>query len=193
MPDMLDSAWLEIKTKTQKVGPTVDACSNPYPETAFNVMVKRRRAEMNVSTLSAEQKRVLEQAKDNELNTFVKYSVVEAAPRQEISPSALIKMRWVVTRKGDGQLKAWLVVQGFADQWHCKIRTSSSTVFRRSRQIFLTLVASFGFQKETCSVRFFNLTWTNNMWTTLTTRRIFKSESAQSVSDTFCESVPELC
>ena len=59
-------------------------------------MVKRRRAEMKVSTLSAEQKRVLEKAKDNELNTFVKYSVVEAAPRQEISPSALIKMRWVV-------------------------------------------------------------------------------------------------
>ena len=30
-------------------------CSNPDPETAFNVMVKRRRAEVKVSTLSAEQ------------------------------------------------------------------------------------------------------------------------------------------
>ena len=57
-------------------------CSNPDPETAFNVKVKRRRAEVKVSTLSAEQKRELVEAKDNELNTFVKYSVVEAASRQ---------------------------------------------------------------------------------------------------------------
>ena len=89
MPDMLDSAWLVIKTKTKtpKDEPTTDAaksvepsqkdvdnllvtvsfsldertiqqiCSNPDPQTAFNVMVKRRRAEVNVSTLSAEQKR----------------------------------------------------------------------------------------------------------------------------------------
>ena len=30
-------------------------CSNPDPETAFNVMVKRQRAEVKVSTLLAEQ------------------------------------------------------------------------------------------------------------------------------------------
>ena len=39
-------------------------CSNPDPETAFNVMVKRRRrAEVKVSTLSAEQRRELVEAK----------------------------------------------------------------------------------------------------------------------------------
>ena len=41
--------------------------------------------------MSAEQKRELVEAKDKELNTFVKYSVVEAASRQGISPSALMK------------------------------------------------------------------------------------------------------
>ena len=44
----------------------------------------------------------LQKAKDRELNTFVKYSVAEAASRQGISPSALMKMRWVVTLKDDG-------------------------------------------------------------------------------------------
>ena len=63
-------------------------------------MVRRRRAEVKVSTLSAEQKREIVKAKDKELSTFVKYSVVEAASRQGISPSALMKMRWVVTFKG---------------------------------------------------------------------------------------------
>ena len=137
MPDMSDSAWLEIKTKTetQKGETTTEAqsveplqkdvdtllvtvsfsldeetiqqiCSNPDPETAFNVMIKRRRAEVKVSTLSAEQRRELVEAKDTELNTFVKYSVVEAASRLGISPSALMKMRWVVTFKDDGSLNS---------------------------------------------------------------------------------------
>ena len=52
-------------------------CSNPDPETALTVMVRRRRAEMKVSTLSAEQKRELVKAQDKELSTFVKYHLGE--------------------------------------------------------------------------------------------------------------------
>ena len=78
--------------------------------------------------------------------TFVIYSVVEAASRQGISPSALMKVRWVVTFKDDGSLKARLVVQGLKHQRLGKIPTSSPTASRRSRQIFLTLAASLGFQ-----------------------------------------------
>ena len=52
-----------------------------------------------------------EQAKDEALNTFVKYSVVEVAARHGISPSSLMKVRWVVTLKDGGQLKVRLVVQ----------------------------------------------------------------------------------
>ena len=168
---MLDSAWLAIKipagtsksvtlTEAQSVEPlqkdvdnllvtvsisldeekTQQICSNPDPETAFNVMVRRRRAKVKVTTLSAEQKRELVRAKDKELSTFVKYSVVEPASRQGISPSALMKMRWVVTFKDDGSLKARLVVQGFTDP-------------RRSRQIFLTLAASLGFQTHKRDVK----------------------------------------
>ena len=91
---------------------------------------------MNLSILSAEQKRELVKLKDKELSTFVKYSVVETASRQGISPSALMKMRWVVTFKDDGSLKARLVVQGFTDQRLDKILTSSPNASRRSRQIF---------------------------------------------------------
>ena len=114
-------------------------CSNPDSETAFNVMVKRRRAEVKVSTFAAEQKRELVEAKDKELNTFVKYSVVEAALRQGILRSALMEMRWDVTFKDDGSSKGRLVVQGFTDQRLGKIPTSSPTASRRSRQIFQTV------------------------------------------------------
>ena len=183
MPDMLDSAWLAIKVQTgtpksetlteaQSVEPlqkdvekllvTISflldeetkqqICSNPDAETAFNVMVRRQRAEVKKSTLSAEQRRELVQAKDKELSTFVKYSVVEAASRQGVSPSALMKMRGVVTFKDDGSLKTRLV-QGFTDQRFGKIPTSSPTASRRSRQIFLTLAASLGFQTHKGDVK----------------------------------------
>ena len=66
-------------------------------------MVKRQRAEVKVSTLSSEQRRELAKANDKELNTLVKYSAVEAASRQGISPSALMNVRWVVTCKDHGQ------------------------------------------------------------------------------------------
>ena len=108
---------------------------------------------MKVSTLSAEKKRELAKAKDKELNTFVKYSVVHAASRQGISPSALMKICWVVTFKDDGSLKARLVVQGLTDQRVGKIPTSSPTASRRSRQIFLTLAASLGFQTHKGDVK----------------------------------------
>ena len=105
--------------------------NNPDPETAVNVMVKRRREDVK---------------KTKELHTLVKYSVVEAASRQGISPSDLMKMRWVVTLKDVGQLTARLVVQRFTDQKLGQIPTSSPTASRRSRQMFLTLAASLGFQ-----------------------------------------------
>ena len=74
------------------------------PEMAFNAVIKRRKAEVKVSTLSTEQRRRLVEANDTELNTWLKYSVVTAASREGISPSALMKMRWVVTINEDGRL-----------------------------------------------------------------------------------------
>ena len=206
MLDMLDSAWLAIKitavtregetsTEAQSVEPLqkyVDIllitvsfsldeetiqqiCSDPNPETAFNVMVKRRRAEVKVS-----------KAKDKEHNTFVKYSVVEAASRQGISPSTLMKMRWVVTFKDDGSLKARLVVQGFPDQRLGKILTSSPTASRRPRQIFLTLAASLGFQTHKGAVECAFLQGDLDEQRADDDDDNFNIESAQPVSHTYC-------
>ena len=44
--------------------------SNPDAETAVNVMVKRRRAEVEVSTLSAERRREIAEAKDKEFKNI---------------------------------------------------------------------------------------------------------------------------
>ena len=169
-------------------------CSNPDPETTFNAIVRRRRAEVKVTTLSAEQKHELVTAKDKEPSTLVKYSVVETASRQGISLSALMKMPWVVTFKDDGSLKVRLVVQGFTDKRLGNIPTSSPTASRRSRQIFLTVAASLGFQTHKGDVKCALLQGN------VDEQRVdgdddddnFKIEPAQPVSDTFCEPIPEL-
>ena len=119
--------------------------------------------------------------------------MVEAASRQRISPSALMKMRWVVTFKDDGSLKARLVVQGFTDQRLGKIPTSSPTASRRSRQIFLTLAASLGFQTHKGDVKCAFLQGDlDEQHVDDNDDDDCKNESAQPVSDTFCEPVPEL-
>ena len=84
----------------------------------------------------------------------------------------------------------------FTDQRLSKIPTCSPTASHRSRQIFLTRAASLGFQTHKGVVKCAFLQGD------LDEQRVdddddddnFKIESAQpvSVSDTFCEPVPEL-
>ena len=132
---MLDAVSFSLDEETRQ-----QKSSGPSPETAFNVMVKRRHAEVKVSILSAEQMRVL----TGQLNTFVNYS---------FRRSALMQMRWVVTLKSDGQLQARLMVQRFTYQRLRKVPTSSPTASRRSRQIFPALVADLGCRTHTRAVR----------------------------------------
>ena len=104
-----------------------------------------------------------------------------------------MKMRWVVTLKDDGQLKARLVVEGFTDQRHGKIPTSSPTASRRSRQIFLTPAASLGIQTHRGDVRCAFLQGDlDEQHADDNDDDACKTESAQPVSDTFCEPIPAL-
>ena len=57
-----------------------------------------------------------------------------------------MKMRWVITRKDTGDLKARLVVLGYTDPGLGMIQTASPTCSRRARQVFLAMSASLGFQ-----------------------------------------------
>ena len=156
-------------------------------------MVKRRRAEVEVSKLSAERIREIAKTKDKEFKTFVQYSVVEAASRQGILQSALMKMRWVVTFKGDGQLKARLVVEGFTNQRLGKIPTSSPTASRRSPQMFRTLAASLGFQTNKGAAKCaFLQSDMDEQHVNDNDDDDFKIEPTQPVSDTFCELDPAL-
>ena len=86
------------------------------------------------------------------------------------------------------------MVQGFTDQRLGKIPTSSPTASRRSRQIFLTLAASLGFQTREGDVKcaFLQEDLDEQHANDDDDNDNFKIESGQPVSDAFCEPVPQL-
>ena len=67
---------------------------------------------MKLCDLPAEEQESLRNAKAIEIQSWVKNRAVEAALREGYSAKDLMRMRWVITRKADGALKARLVVLG---------------------------------------------------------------------------------
>ena len=89
-----------------------------------------------------EQKTELKGRKQTEIHNWLRHGVVEAASRAGVHPGGLMRMRWVVTTKDSGDMKARLVVQGITDPALGRLRTESPTCSRRARQVFLALTAS---------------------------------------------------
>ncbi|CAK0885629.1 unnamed protein product [Prorocentrum cordatum] len=83
------------------------------PERMLAALVKQNKVEVKLKDLTPEEKKQLPFAKENEIKSFLKYRVCEAASRAGAHPGALMKMRWVITKKETGDLKARLVVLGY--------------------------------------------------------------------------------
>ena len=92
-------------------------------------------------------------AKNAEVSVWVKHTVVERAARAGINAGALMRMRWVITLKDRGALKARLVVQGFTDARLGKIASPSLTCSRRARQICHTIVACLKYEVHKGNVK----------------------------------------
>ena len=116
------------------------------PELVLAAAIKRKGgSEVSVRSLSPDDRKNLEKSKSAELQSWAKNRAVEAALRAGYPARSLMKMRWVITRKDSGDLKARLVVLGFTDPDLGVVKTASPTCSRRGRQVFLSLAASMGF------------------------------------------------
>ena len=89
--------------------------------------------------MTPERKKELAKSKDNELTTWMEHAVVDAASRNGIPTSALMKMRWVVTTKADDSLKACFVFQGFTDTVADRIKKGSPDLPHHSGAIGLPM------------------------------------------------------
>ena len=101
-------------------------------EDFIGAAVKNRTAEVVVKHLSADDLKKVREAKQREIDQWMKYKVVEAASKQGIPNSMLMRMRWVVTRKGEG-FKGRLVLLGYQAANLGQVKTASPTCSRRDR------------------------------------------------------------
>jgi len=121
-------------------------------EDFIGAAVKNRTAEVVVKHLSAEDLKKVREAKQKEIDQWMKYKVVEAASKQGIPNSMLMRMRWVITRKGEG-FKGRLVLLGYQAANLGQVKTASPTCSRRARQIFFSMAASVGMQVSKGNVK----------------------------------------
>ena len=113
---------------------------------ALAATVKQNKVEVKLENLTAENKVKLPIMTTNEIKSFLKYRVREAASRAGVHPGARIKMRWEITREKTGDLKARLVLLGYTDPGLGQIKTASPMRSRQARQAFQGVAASVGFQ-----------------------------------------------
>ena len=64
---------------------------------------------------------------------------------KELDPATLMRMRWVLTRKQDGMAKARLVVLGFMAHNLTEVQTTSPTMSKVGRNVFLAITAGMRF------------------------------------------------
>ena len=106
--------------------------------------------EVSWQKLSEEQRKAMGEAKQVEINEWVKSRVCRAA-LGEVPPHRLMKMRWVLVFKatddpGLVKAKARLVVVGFTDPDLGQDPTRSPTLTRRGRQALLQLCSHRGWE-----------------------------------------------
>ncbi len=136
-----DEKLVEVSFEIPQEGWTSFAsCSEAYLASA----ARKGRTEVSLKSLTAEKRKELVTAKDKEIQNWLRNSAVEAAARAGLRGRQLMRMRWVLTTKSSGAMKARLVVQGFTDPDLGHLRRESPMASRRARQTFLTLSASLG-------------------------------------------------
>ncbi len=116
--------------------------------------VKKNHVEVHERRLKPEEIELFKAAKSKEVKNFVAAKVFEKIP-EAMRPdrSQVLRMRWVLTWKIDPETserkaKARAVVLGYMDPEYEFRPTSSPTMTRTTRQLFLTMCASYDFRVE---------------------------------------------
>lgn len=116
--------------------------------------LKKNHVEVVERHLTPEEKEQFSQAKGVEVKNFILAKAFEQLPdSQRPDMSQVLKMRWVLTWKVNPdtqakKAKARAVILGYLDPDYERRPSTSPTVTRTSRQLFLQMAASFHFEIE---------------------------------------------
>ena len=124
---------------------------------------KRQRAEVRMSELSPKEKEQFNQAKESEIQNWLKTGTVMRILRHKIPPEEILRCRWILTWKpieGESdssgpshKAKARLVVLGYMDPAIESIPRDSPTLGRHSKMLILQMIASKGWTLQSFDVK----------------------------------------
>ena len=95
--------------------------------------------------LPLEQKKLFDLAQAKELSQVAVSGALRSLTKEEelqVDPAQLMRMRWVMTFKGDGTPKARLVILGFMAHNLTEVETASPTMSKAGRHVILMTVAN---------------------------------------------------
>lgn len=112
----------------------------------------KKQAEVKWKDIPANKVEDFKKAMSKEVTQWIKQGAVKLF-RGKVPAERLMRMRWVYATKQDHSCKARIVLIGFEDPDLGEMVTSSPTMSRRTRGLFLTACAHFGWTALTGDVK----------------------------------------
>ena len=111
----------------------------------------RRKTEVSLKNLTADERKLMEEAKDKEVDQWISNSVFKIVRKSGVPLSRIMAMRWILTWKEAPEgtkAKARLVAKGFTDPDLLTIRAEAPTLSKIGRHLLLQLNCSNKFKME---------------------------------------------
>ena len=103
----------------------------------------KKGAEMKWQEIPTSRLEDFKRAKDKEVSHWIRESAVRLVEKQ-VPKERVMKMRWIYTLKSDNSAKARIMIVGYQDPDLGSLHTTSPTMSRRTRGLFLTACSTKG-------------------------------------------------
>ena len=129
---------------------------------------KKQRTEVKLSLLSPEEQNAFRDAKETEIQNWLKTGTVSKILRNQLAPEQILRCRWIlvwkpleginekdthVSKLTTHKPKARLVVLGYLDPKITEVPRDSPTLGRQSKMLLLQLIASQGWSLGSFDIR----------------------------------------
>ena len=118
---------------------------------SYMISDAKRKTEVSLRNLTTEERKLMEEAKDKEVDQWISNAVFKIVRRIGVPLTRIMAMRWILTWKEAPEgtkAKARLVAKGFTDPDLLTIRAEAPTLSKIGRHCLLQLACSHTFKLE---------------------------------------------
>ena len=118
---------------------------------SFMLSEAKRKTEVSLRNLTADERRLMQEAKDEEVDQWISNAVFKVVRRSGVPLNRIMAMRWILQWKEAPEgtkAKARLVAKGFTDPDLLTLRAEAPTLSKVGRHLLLQLNCSNKFKME---------------------------------------------